>query len=69
MRGREPNQQYLEDYARHCRKTGKVVYRSEAEARKWAKKIRKAAKTKMKAYVCPWCHWWHIGHPRKGVDN
>lgn len=41
-----------------CR-TGKVQYATRKQARRSAKKL---AAEKLNVFLCPTCHWFHVGH-------
>lgn len=63
----------LDVRSRECVTAGfasKRVYESSADARKAMRHSRAqpGATTNgpMKAYRCPSCHGWHVGHPPKG---
>lgn len=56
------------DKTKHkCRRTGKVKWRSELDARMAMAnidyKMRAATKDKeVRAYLCPFCDFWHLTH-------
>jgi len=49
--------------------TGKIPYLDEAEALANLKRVKKARRmrafTRMEAYKCRHCPFWHLGHGRK----
>lgn len=47
-----------------CPVTSKVQCEDEDTARHKAKWIRKNIGPRLKAYLCPHCRFWHIGHDR-----
>lgn len=47
-----------------CPVTNKIGHPDEASAHSEAKFIRKRIGPKVKAYECPHCGYWHIGHWR-----
>ncbi len=51
----------------YCRETGKIPYKSEAHALKWARKIKKKGVivSNLNAYKCEHCGKWHLGHRRE----
>lgn len=47
---------------------GKMRFQSGADAKRWAKKIKKTkGGPRMIAYVCDYCEQWHVGHPPPGL--
>jgi hypothetical protein len=51
-------------YFRTC--SGKTRHANEKAARNHLKQIRNA---ELRPYKCPFCEWWHVGHPRNAKEN
>lgn len=57
----------LVDCVGKCPVNRKRQYASEDMANKARKQIRKRLGSKMEAYLCKYCKFWHIGHSVKKV--
>jgi rubredoxin len=49
--------------------SGKRAFATRADAKSHARKAKQFGAGHMRAYACPQCQYWHIGHTPEGIRN